>query len=114
MSNHFFCCLVSCLFVDDVNNFAIEASYWIEPDIADYEWTRDWGVMIFLIEKQKQALKHRHNNKIEGVTQDMQDQESNEILGNRIQSRFKRNLVENEELEIVVNPKTVSTLNGFC
>ena len=49
--------------VCDVNNLAIEAaSYWIERDMADYEWTREWVVMLCVIGKQKQTLKHSNNS----------------------------------------------------
>ena len=44
---------------------------------------------------------------LEGATQETQEEESNIIRGNRIGSRFTRNLVEDEEFEIVVNLKQV-------
>ena len=44
MSNHFLLCCFLFICCRDVNNVAIEAaSYWMEPDIADYEWVSDWG-----------------------------------------------------------------------
>ena len=49
---------------------------------------------------------------LEGETQETQEEESNIIRGNRIGSRFTRNLVEDEEFEIVVNPKTGTSYWG--
>ena len=121
------------LVVRGVNNLAIEeACYWMEPDtsnfshLADYEWARDWGSYDMsdwatktnveakrrrLMEEQEAQRQQQQNAApAEGETEETQEQEqaqeANIIRGNRIGPRFKRNLVEDEESELVVNPKT--------